>query len=83
MNASSFQVLQNLTKIVLVFVGVFVSGDNMSSHTLQGGMVLSIVGSATYGLARASEAADKNAGSGQGQAPLDGKPAVHTEPGKA
>jgi len=83
MTATSFQVLQNLTKIVLVFVGVFVFGDNMSSHTLQGGMVLSIVGSAAYGLARASEAADKNASSGEGRAPLHGKPAVHTAPCKA
>merc|ERR1719162_1048931 len=83
MTATSFQVLQNLTKIVLVCVGVYVFGDNMSSHTLQGGMVLSIVGSAAYGLARVSEAADKNAGSGEGQAPLNGKPAVHTAPCKA
>jgi len=70
MTATSFQVLQNLTKIVLVFVGVCVFGDNMDSRTRQGGMMLSIVGSAAYGLARASEAADKDTGSGERQALL-------------
>jgi len=83
MTATSFQVLQNLAKVVLVFAGVFVFGDDMSTHTLQGGMVLSIIGSAAYGLARASEAADKNAGSGEAQALLDGKPALSTAPSRA
>jgi len=83
MTATSFQVLQNLTKVVLVFAGIYVFGDDMSTHTLQGGMALSIMGSAAYGLARASEAADKNAGSGEGQALLDGKPALSTAPSKA
>jgi len=70
MTATSFQVLQNLTKIVLVFVGISVFGDNLSSPISQGGMALSIVGSAAYGYARALEAAAKDTGSGETQALL-------------
>jgi len=79
MTATSFQVLQNLTKIIVVFVGVSVFGDNMDSRTRQGGMVLSIVGSVAYGLARASEVADKDARSGECQALLVGKSAPGLE----
>merc|ERR1719215_415736 len=75
MTATSFQVLQNLTKIIVVFIGVCVFGDIMDSRTRQGGMVLSIVGSVAYGLARASEVADKDAHSGECQALLHGKSA--------
>jgi len=71
MTAASFQVLGNLSKVGLVFVGVCVFGDNMDSRTRQGGMVLSIVGSIAYGLARASETKDKDAGPGERQALLE------------
>jgi len=76
MTATSFQVLQNLSKIFLVFVSVCVFGDNMDSHTRQAGMVLSIVGSVAYGLARASETTDKDAGSGERQALEKMRPAA-------
>jgi len=76
MTAASFQVLQNLGKIIVVLVGVCVFGDNLlDSRAHQAGMVLSIVGSAAYGLARASEAADQDAGSSERQALLSGKSA--------
>lgn len=73
MTATSFQVLQNLNKILVVFVGVGVFGDTMDSRTRQAGMLLSIVGSAAYGLSRASEAAVKDAGPGEHQALLKPK----------
>lgn len=62
MTATSFQVLQNMSKVCVVGVGVVVFGDNMDSPTRQAGMALSLLGSVVYGLARASEAAEKDAG---------------------
>jgi len=56
MTATSFQVLQNMSKVAVVGVGVFVFGDHMDSPAKIGGMALSLLGSAAYGLARASEA---------------------------
>lgn len=56
MTATSFQVLQNMSKVAVVAVGVFVFGDRLDSPARLGGMGLSLIGSAAYGLARAAEA---------------------------
>jgi len=53
--ATSFQVLQNVSKVAVVAVGVCVFGDPMDSRYHVCGMALSLLGSAAYGFARASE----------------------------
>jgi len=77
MTATSFQVLQNMSKVCVVGVGVVVFGDRMDSPTRLGGMALSLLGSAAYGLARAAEAKDndaiKKADEGENEALLGGK----------
>lgn len=73
MTATSFQVLQNMSKILVVLVGVYVFGENMDSRMRQGGMALSILGSAAYGFARSAEVADKDNSSVERQALLGGK----------
>merc|ERR1719482_2327528 len=60
MTATSFQVLQNMSKVCVVGVGVVVFGDRLDSPTRLGGMALSLLGSAAYGLARAAEAKDND-----------------------
>merc|ERR1719213_1221734 len=55
MTATSFQVLQNMSKVAVVAVGIVVFGDRMDSPARIGGMALSLMGSAAYGWARTSE----------------------------
>lgn len=49
MTATSFQVLQNMSKICVVSVGVTVFGDRLDSTERITGMALSLIGSAWYG----------------------------------
>jgi drug/metabolite transporter (DMT)-like permease len=55
MTATSFQVLQNASKVAAVFVAVHVFGDDMGSYSHKVGMFLSIGGSLAYGYVRALE----------------------------
>lgn len=55
MTATSFQVLQNMSKVAVVAIGIVVFGDHLDSPSRICGMLLSLLGSAAYGLARASE----------------------------
>lgn len=55
MSATSFQVMQNASKVIVVCVGVFVFGDNLDGPTRLGGMALSLVGSLAYGVAKAMD----------------------------
>merc|ERR1719498_829851 len=55
MTATSFQVLQNMSKVAVVAVGVFVFGDRLDAPSKICGMALSLLGSAAYGFARAAE----------------------------
>lgn len=52
MTATSFQVLQNMSKVAVVFMGVSVFGDKVDSPARIGGMILSLAGSLIYGLIR-------------------------------
>lgn len=63
MTATSFQVLQNMSKIGVVAVGVSVFGDRMDGPSQIVGMALSLLGSAAYGLSRANESMLKAADS--------------------
>lgn len=59
MSATSFQVMQNMSKVVVVFIGVELFGDKMAGACRMFGMFLSLAGSAAYGYARSLEAAEK------------------------
>lgn len=59
MSATSFMVLQNMSKIAVVGVGVFVFGDQMSGPARICGMILSLLGSAAYGFAVKAAAASQ------------------------
>jgi len=61
MTATSFQVLQNFSKVAVVGVGVFVFEDHFDSPQRFAGMGLSILGSAAYGYARSIESKDVQA----------------------
>merc|ERR1712137_371728 len=61
MSATSFQVLQNLSKVGVIFVGVELFGDSWKSASRIVGLMLSIAGSSAYGLARSWENAPKQA----------------------
>jgi drug/metabolite transporter (DMT)-like permease len=56
MTATSFQVLQNSSKLAVVVSGVYIFGDSMASPSCASGMALSLLGSLFYGFARAGEA---------------------------
>jgi drug/metabolite transporter (DMT)-like permease len=58
MTATSFQVLQNMSKVVVVTLGVYIFGDKMNSPGRLIGMFLSLAGSLAYGYARTLEAAE-------------------------
>lgn len=55
MSATSFQVLQNMSKVVVVAVGVQIFGDDMTGFAKRSGMFLSLAGSMAYGYARTLE----------------------------
>jgi drug/metabolite transporter (DMT)-like permease len=55
MTATSFQVLQNASKVAVVFLAVHIFGDDMGSWSHKVGMFLSIGGSLVYGYVRALE----------------------------
>lgn len=59
MTATSFQVLQNASKVVVVSMGVGIFGDKIDSPARIMGILLSLVGSAAYGYARSLEHAAK------------------------
>merc|ERR1719424_1807333 len=59
MSASSFQVMQNMSKVVLVFIGVEIFGDKMAGASRMFGMFLSLAGSAAYGYTRSLESSAK------------------------
>jgi len=59
MSASSFQVMQNMSKVVVVFIGVEIFGDKMAGASRMFGMFLSLAGSAAYGYTRSLESAAK------------------------
>jgi drug/metabolite transporter (DMT)-like permease len=55
MTATSFQVLQNASKVVVVSMGVGIFGDKIDSPARIMGILLSLAGSAAYGYARSLE----------------------------
>lgn len=55
MTATSFQVLQNMSKVVVVSVGIGLFGDKVDSPQRMIGIFLSLAGSAAYGVARSRE----------------------------
>jgi len=55
MSATSFQVLQNMSKVVVVSIGVGIFGDKVVGIRQSLGIILSLVGSAAYGAARTQE----------------------------
>jgi len=55
MSATSFQVLQNMSKVVVVPMGVGIFGDKMNDPSRIFGMLLSLGGSMAYGYARTME----------------------------
>jgi len=55
MSATSFQVLQNMSKVVVVVIGVQIFGDKIDSTMRIVGMILSLGGSMAYGYAQARE----------------------------
>mmetsp|Transcript_145953 Transcript_145953/g.254679 ORF Transcript_145953/g.254679 Transcript_145953/m.254679 type:complete len:384 (-) Transcript_145953:113-1264(-) len=55
MTATSFQVLQNMSKVVVVFIGVTLFHDKVDSFSRVFGMILSLGGSLVYGLLRNGE----------------------------
>lgn len=55
MSATSFQVLQNMSKVVVVSIGVSLFGDRIDSPQRIIGILLSLAGSAAYGYARSLE----------------------------
>lgn len=55
MTATSFQVLQNMSKVVVVGMGVGIFGDKIDTHAKIVGMFLSLAGSLAYGYTRALE----------------------------
>jgi len=59
LSATSFQVMQNISKVFVVFIGVEVFGDKMAGASRMFGMFLSLAGSAAYGYARSLESAEK------------------------
>lgn len=61
MTATSFQVLQNASKVAVVFLAVHVFGDDMGSYSHKVGMFLSIAGSLAYGYVRAIESSKASA----------------------
>jgi len=61
MSATSFQVLQNMSKVLVVVIGVQVFHDKMDSHMRVLGMFLSLAGSMAYGYARTMETAPQGA----------------------
>merc|ERR1719263_1553788 len=58
MSATSFQVLQNMSKVVVVVIGVQIFGDKIDTPGKAFGMFLSLSGSLAYGYARALESAE-------------------------
>jgi len=62
MSATSFQVLQNMSKVVVVGMGVHIFGDQIGSPSRMFGMFLSLSGSLAYGYARTLEAPDAKKG---------------------
>lgn len=58
MSATSFQVLQNMSKVVVVAMGVTIFGDKMNDPSRILGMLLSLGGSLAYGYARTMEDPD-------------------------
>jgi len=59
MTATSFQILQNMSKVMVVGLGVYVFGDKIDNAYKVCGMFLSIAGSLAYGYSRALEAAQQ------------------------
>jgi len=57
MTATSFQVVQNASKVTVVVIGVYIFGDNLHGATRGFGMALSLLGSLAYGIAKAMDAA--------------------------
>jgi drug/metabolite transporter (DMT)-like permease len=55
MSATSFQVLQNGSKVVTIGIGVKLFGDRIDSAARVFGLALSLVGSAAYGYAKSLE----------------------------
>jgi drug/metabolite transporter (DMT)-like permease len=55
MTATSFQVLQNMSKVFVVSIGVTLFGDKIDSPVRAIGIFLSLAGSAAYGYARSFE----------------------------
>jgi len=58
MSATSFQVMQNMSKVVVIFMGVTIFGDQIAGTVRSIGILLSLVGSMAYGYARQMEAAE-------------------------
>jgi drug/metabolite transporter (DMT)-like permease len=75
-SATSFFVMQNLSKVAVVSVGVTVFGDSLSSPWAVVGLVMSLGGSFVYGQAQ-MEASSKDKGETQKLVPKDAqKPVV-------
>jgi drug/metabolite transporter (DMT)-like permease len=55
MSATSFMVLQNMSKVGVVAIGVSLFGDKVNSRQRFMGMIFSLAGSAAYGYARSVE----------------------------
>lgn len=55
MSATSFQVLQNSSKVVVITIGIQLFGDKVDSPARIFGLLLSLVGSAVYGYAKSLE----------------------------
>jgi drug/metabolite transporter (DMT)-like permease len=55
MSATSFQVLQNSSKVVVITIGMKLFGDRVDSPARVFGLMLSLVGSALYGYAKTLE----------------------------
>jgi multidrug transporter EmrE-like cation transporter len=75
MTATSFQVLQNVSKAGVVAVGVGVFGDKLDSPARVIGMALSLFGSACYGYAKTMEsmAASPSEAKGERMPLLEGR----------
>jgi len=58
MSATSFQVMQNMSKVVVISMGVTIFGDQIAGKVRSFGILLSLVGSMAYGYARSMEAAE-------------------------
>jgi drug/metabolite transporter (DMT)-like permease len=55
MSATSFQVLQNTSKVGVVAIGIQLFGDKVNSPARVVGLILSLAGSAAYGYAKSLE----------------------------